>query len=114
MSVSYLYIPYYICYFFVNFNLDKKVSTREGKADTESAEEDDDSKSGTIRLTKAERRVKLKKERKDTKKINKDEDIAPDSPKEKLQSEVLVICFSNLFVIIIVIIAISFFVSVPI
>ncbi|XP_078158346.1 nucleolar complex-associated protein 3-like [Carex rostrata] len=73
----------------LQYRTNKKVSTREGKADTESAEEDDDSKSGTIRLTKAERRVKLKKERKDTKKLNKDEDIAPDSPKEKLQSEVL-------------------------
>ncbi|KAF3333623.1 nucleolar complex protein 3 [Carex littledalei] len=73
----------------LQYRTNKKVSTREGKADTESAEEDDDSKSGTIRLTKAERRVKLKKERKETKKLNKDEDIAPDSPKEKIQSEVL-------------------------
>lgn len=96
---------------FVNFILAKKVSTKEEKASTESDGEDDDAKKGSnlIQLTKAERRQKLKKEKKEAKKLNKDEDLAPSSPKEKLHSEVLVICFSNLFTVIIIIISYNYF-----
>jgi hypothetical protein len=91
-----LCIHFYLL-FFVHFILAKKVSSKEEKSSTESAVEEDDANKGTnlIRLTKAERRQKFKKEKKEAKKLNKDEDMTPNSPKEKLHSEVLVNCLSE-------------------
>ncbi|KAJ4813085.1 Nucleolar complex 3-like protein [Rhynchospora pubera] len=75
----------------LQYRTTKKVRSEEGHASTDLTGEEDAEKQGTnlIRLTKAERNKKLKKEKKEAKKLKEDEDIAPNSPKEKIHSEVL-------------------------
>ncbi|KAJ4789323.1 Nucleolar complex protein 3-like protein [Rhynchospora pubera] len=75
----------------LQYRTTKNVRSEEGNVSTDLTGEEDGEKQGTnlIRLTKAERNKKLKKEKKEAKELKEDEDIAPNSPKEKLRSEVL-------------------------
>ncbi|KAJ3698354.1 hypothetical protein LUZ61_002059 [Rhynchospora tenuis] len=75
----------------LQYRATKKVRYEEEKSSTELTGEEDAEKKGTnlIRLTKAERHEKSKKDKKKAKKLKKCEDIAPNSPLEKLHSDVL-------------------------
>lgn len=53
--------------------------------------EDDEKNAGMVKLTKPEKRLKLKKSRKEAKKLAKVEEKG-DGGEEKLHSEVLVFC----------------------
>ncbi|XP_072978167.1 nucleolar complex-associated protein 3 [Typha angustifolia] len=66
----------------------KKERYEDKSNDTASPKKDDDEEKGVIRLTKAERRQKLKKDKKEAKKVAKEEGEM-DVPEGKLHSEVL-------------------------